>query len=326
MKLIIQIPCYNEENALPETLSSLPREVEGFTQVEWLIINDGSTDKTVEVAREYGADHIITLNKNKGLARAFMEGINACLEQGADVIVNTDADNQYNAGDIPKLTRPVLEGKADIVIGARPIERIKHFSPVKKLLQKLGSFTVRRISNTKVEDAPCGFRAFNRDAAMRLNVFSNYTYTIETIIQAGEKNISIISVPIKVNADLRESRLIKNIPDYIKVSMITMLRFFIVYNPFKYFVFIGMCLFLLGFILGSRFLYFYFTTGSSGHIQSLILSAVLLGMGFQTILTAFLADLFAVNRKLLEDVQYKLRKFENQKKPKIKHNPGKSIF
>lgn len=312
MKLIIQIPCYNEESYLAITLSQLPREVEGFTKVEWLVINDGSTDNTIEIAQRLGVDHIITLNKNKGLARAFMAGIQACLRIGADVVVNTDADNQYNAEDISKLTRPIIEGKADITIGARPIEEIAHFSPIKKLLQKLGSYTLRAVSNTTVADAPCGFRAFSRDAAMRLNVFGSYTYTLETIIQAGEKSMSVISVPIRVNKDLRKSRLIKSIPDYIKRSIITILRFFVVYNPFKYFIYIGFMLFGAGFLIGLRFLYFYFMDGASGHVQSLILSAILLGMGFQTMLVAFLADLLSINRKILEDVQYKLRKLENE--------------
>ncbi len=313
MKLIIQIPCYNEEKSLPETLSTLPREVEGFTKVEWLVINDGCTDNTHEIAEKYGVDHIICFSKNRGLASAFMAGINACLNAGADVIVNTDADNQYNSEDIPKLTTPILEGQADIVIGARPIKEIAHFSPIKKFLQKLGSFTVRLVSNTDVIDAPSGFRAFSKDAAMRMNVFSKYTYTLETIIQAGEKNLSIISVPVKVNKDLRKSRLIKNISDYIKISVLTMLRFFVVYNPFKYFLYIGFVLFLTGLIIGLRFVFFFFIDGGQGHLQSLILSAILLGMGFQTILVAFLADLLAVNRKILEDIQYKLRKLENDR-------------
>ncbi len=313
MKLIIQIPCYNEEESLPETLSQLPREVEGFNKVEWLVINDGCTDNTVETAKKYGVDHIICFNKNKGLASAFMSGINACIALGADVIVNTDADNQYNAEDIPKLTRPVLEGRADIVIGARPIEKIKYFSPLKKLLQKTGSYIVSLVSNTTIIDAPSGFRAFNKDSAMRINVFSKYTYTLETIIQAAEKNMTIISVPVRVNRNLRKSRLVKSLISYIRRSILTLLRFFAVYNPFKYFVIIGSVLFFFGFLIGLRFLYFFVTESGNGHIQSLILSAILLGMGFQTILVAFLADLLAVNRKILEDVQYKLRKLENER-------------
>lgn len=318
MKLIIQIPCYNEEHSLPETLSHLPKEVEGFDKVEWLVINDGSTDNTVEVAKRYGVHHIVSFCGNRGLASAFMAGINAALDLGADVIINTDADNQYNADDIPALTRPILEGRADIVIGARPIEKIKHFSPIKKLLEKLGSLAVRVVSNTSVQDAPSGFRAFSRDAAMRLNVFSKYTYTLETIIQAGEKNLYLVSVPVTVNDNLRKSRLVRNIMDYIKISILTILRFVVVYNPFKYFMLVGFGLFFVGTVIGARYVYFLLLGTPGGHVQSLILAAVLMGMGFQTIMTAFLADLLVVNRKILEDVQYKLRKIENER-GKIKH-------
>lgn len=312
MKLIIQIPCYNEEHSLPETLSRLPKEVEGFDKVEWLVINDGSTDNTAEVAKRYGAHHIVNFARNRGLASAFMAGINAALELGADVIINTDADNQYNADDIPALTRPILEGRADIVIGARPIEKIKHFSPIKKLLEKFGSLAVRVVSNTSVQDAPSGFRAFSREAAMRLNVFSKYTYTLETIIQAGEKNLYLVSVPVTVNDDLRKSRLVRNIMDYIKISILTILRFVVVYNPFKYFMLVGFGLFFVGTVIGARYVYFLLLGTPGGHVQSLILAAILTGIGFQTMMTAFLADLLAVNRKILEDVQYKLRKIETE--------------
>ena len=311
MKLIIQIPCYNEEKTLPITLKELPREVPGFDKVEWLIIDDGSTDRTVEVAKAHGVDYIVRHPKNLGLARAFMTGLDACLKLGADVIVNTDADNQYYAADISKLVQPILEGKAEMVIGARPIEKIKHFSPIKKFLQKLGSWVVRIVSRTDVPDAPSGFRAISREAALKLNVFSEYTYTIETIIQAGQKNMAVVSVPIRVNDEfLRPSRLVKSIPSYIKKSIETIIRIFVVYRPFRFFFTIGLTLFILGFLLGLRFLYYYFTGEGKGHVQSVILSGVLLGMGFQTILVAFLADLLAVNRKLLEEVQYRLRKRE----------------
>ena len=311
MKLIIQIPCYNEEKTLPITLKDLPREVPGFDKVEWLIIDDGSTDRSVEVAKAHGVDYIVRHPKNLGLARAFMTGLDACLKLGADVIVNTDADNQYCAADIPKLVQPILEGKAEMVIGARPIEKIKHFSPVKKFLQKLGSWVVCCVSRTYVPDAPSGFRAISREAALKLNVFSEYTYTIETIIQAGQKNMAVVSVPIRVNDEfLRPSRLIKSIPSYIKRSIETIIRIFVVYRPFRFFFTIGAVLFVLGLLLGLRFLYYYFIGEGKGHIQSVILSGVLLGMGFQTILVAFLADLLSVNRKLLEDIQYRLRKRE----------------
>jgi glycosyltransferase involved in cell wall biosynthesis len=312
MKLIIQIPCYNEEKYLPQTLSRLPREVEGFDRVEWLIIDDGSRDNTVQVARECGADYVLSFSRNKGLSSAYMAGIEESLRRGADVIVNTDADGQYNAEDIEKLTSPILHEGADIVVGERPIGEIEQFSAVKKILQKLGSYAVRKISKTDIPDAPSGFRAINRYAAMKLNVFNNYTYTIETIIQAGRKNMVIVSVPIRVNKVDRPSRLIKNLWSYIRKSTVTMIRIFVVYKPFRFFFSIGMILFFSGFLLGVRFLYFYFFTRGSGHVQSLILAAVLLGMGFQTILVAFLADLLAVNRSLLEDIQYRLRKMEFQ--------------
>ena len=310
MKLIIQIPCYNEEDTLPITLKELPRNVAGFDKVEWLIIDDGSTDRTVEVAKQYGVDHIVRHPKNLGLAKAFLTGLDACLKLGADVIVNTDADNQYCSKDIPKLVKPILEGKAEMVVGARPIEEIAHFSPVKKILQKLGSWVVRVASRTDIPDAPSGFRAISKEAALKLNVFNDYTYTLETIIQAGQKNMAIVSVPIRVNKDLRPSRLVKSIPSYIRKSIITIIRIFVVYRPFRFFVTIGAILFSLGFLLGLRFLYYYFSGNGSGHVQSVILAGVLLGMGFQTILVAFLADLLAVNRKLLEDIQYRLRKME----------------
>lgn len=307
-KLIIQIPCYNEEKTLPKTLKDLPREVEGFDAVEWLVIDDGSTDNTVGTAKEYGVDHIVQFTKNQGLARAFMAGLDACLKLGADVIVNTDADNQYSAKDIPKLIDPILKGRADIVVGARPIEGIEHFSTAKKMLQKMGSWVVRLASKTDIPDAPSGFRAMSKDAAMKLNVFNEYTYTLETIIQAGQKNMAILSVPVEVNQDLRPSRLIKSLFLYILKSLSTVVRIFVVYKPFRFFFSIGLALFVLGFLIGLRFLYYYLTSGGAGHIQSLILAAILLGMGFQTMLVAFLSDLLAVNRRLLEDIQYKLRK------------------
>ncbi|SCC79447.1 glycosyltransferase family 2 protein [Saliniramus fredricksonii] len=308
MKLIIQIPCFNEEQTLPAALSCLPRTIHGVDAVEWLIIDDGSADNTAAVAKANGVDHIVRHIQNKGLAAAFMTGIDACLERGADIIVNTDADNQYEAADIPALIKPILENRAELVIGARPIDTIEHFSPIKKFLQKLGSWVVRSVSRTKVPDAPSGFRAMSRDAACRMVVFSNYTYTLETIIQAGQKNITIASVPVRINKDLRPSRLFKSIPSYICRSIATMLRIFVIYRPFRFFATLGMTLFAVGFLIGLRFVYFYLTGDGSGHIQSLILSGVLLGMGFQTILVAFLADLIAANRRILEDLRYTARR------------------
>ena len=310
MKLIIQIPCFNEQDSLPVTLSHLPREVEGFDQVEWLIIDDGSSDATVEVARANGVDHVVSLPRNQGLAVAFMAGIDASLANGADVIVNTDADNQYDASGIPMLTAPILEQQADIVVGTRPISQTAHFSPIKKLLQKLGSWVVRKASGSTVEDAPSGFRAFSREAALRLNVFSSYTYTLETIIQAGQKNMAIQSVPIATNADLRPSRLLKSIGSYVRRSMATIIRMFVVYKPFQFFIGLGALLFLTGFLIGLRFIYLLIIGDGDGHIQSLILASVLLGIGFQTILVAFIADLLAVNRRLLEELQYRSRRID----------------
>jgi glycosyltransferase involved in cell wall biosynthesis len=302
MKLIIQIPCHNEEASLPITLAELPRQIAGVDEVEVLVVNDGSTDQTVAVARRHGAEHVVGFPRNQGLAKAFMLGVRSALELGADIIVNTDADNQYDARDIPRLVEPIIAGRAEIVVGARPIASIQHFSRVKKLLQRLGSFVVARVSGTRVTDAPSGFRAFSREAAASLNVFSSYTYTLETIIQAGQKNMSIVSVPVRVNADLRPSRLVRSITSYVRRSVTTMLRILVIYQPFRFFITIGSVLFLSGAALGLRFLYYYFGGNGDGHIQSLILAAVLMIIGFQTGLLAFIADLLSVNRRLLEEL------------------------
>ena len=309
IKLIIQIPCYNEAGTLAVALTALPREVPGVDVVEWLVIDDGSTDDTVAVAKACGVDHIVRHSTNRGLAAGFMTGINAALEAGADIIVNTDADNQYCADDIPALVAPILNGEAQYVIGARPIAEIAHFSPLKKLLQKFGSFMVRKFSGTDVQDAPSGFRAMSRETALRLNVFSDYTYTLETIIQAGSKNLVIKNVPVRVNEELRPSRLFKSIPAYIKRSVFTMIRIFVVYQPFRFFFTIGSVLFLLGMVGGCRFLWYFFVLGnSSGKLQSLILTTILLLMGTISIMIAFVADLLAVNRKLLEEIRYNQRR------------------
>jgi len=303
-KLIIQIPCFNEAGTLAITLAELPRSVPGFDSVEWLIIDDGSQDDTVRVALENGVDHVVRHKQNQGLANAFMTGITACLQKGADVIVNTDADNQYCAADIPKLTAPVLSGEADMVVGARPIKDIEHFSPAKKVLQKLGSWAVRITSDTEVADAPSGFRAISRTAAQRLAIFNEYTYTLETLIQAGQRHMLVRSVPIRVNGELRPSRLIKSIPSYIRRSIITIIRIFVIYRPFRFFGTIAALLFGAGLLIGLRFMYYFVSGSGTGHIQSLILASVLLTMGFQTFMVAFLADLLAANRTLLEDVRY----------------------
>ena len=306
MKLIIQIPCLNEAKTLPMVLLALPREVEGFDSVEWLVIDDGSSDNTVEVAKANGVDHVVRHIGNKGLARAFMTGLDACLKRGADVIVNTDADNQYNAAEIPALTLPILQHTAEIVIGTRPIGEMEHFSSLKKLLQKLGSWVVRVASKTDIPDAPSGFRAMTRKAAQQLVVFSDYTYTLETIIQAGQRNITVASVPVRVNDDLRPSRLVKSIPSYLKRSTVTIVRIFIVYRPFRFFAFIGSLLCGVGFLIGLRFIGLYAEGQSEGHAQSLVFAAVVGGVGVQTILIAFLADLLSANRKLLEDIRFKV--------------------
>lgn len=305
MKLIIQIPCYNEAETLALALKSLPREIDGLDEIKWLIINDGSNDNTVDVAKECGVDYIVNFIQNRGLAEGFMAGIKECIKQGADIIVNTDADNQYEAKDIPKLIKPILDNKAEYVIGERPINQTKHFSFMKKMLQKIGSWVVRKASNTLIPDAPSGFRAMSRECAKRLNVYNEYTYTLETIIQAGQKNFAITSVPIRTNEDLRPSKLVSSIPSYIKKSVITIVRIFVVYQPFKFFMSIAIVLFSIGFILGLRFLYYWVTGDGAGHIQSVILSGVLIGMGFQTGLIAFMADLLSVNRKLLEEIKVK---------------------
>ena len=307
MKLIIQIPCYNEAGTLAIALAELPRSVPGFSKVEWLIIDDGSSDETVAVARANGIDHVVRHTRNQGLAKAFMTGIGACLAAGADVIVNTDADNQYNAGDIPALVAPIVQGTADIVVGARPIASIEHFSPVKKMLQKLGSWVVRVASKTEVPDAPSGFRAMSRAAAERLVVFNDYTYTLETIIQAGQKNMAITSVPVRVNGDLRPSRLVKSIPSYLQRSIVTIIRIFVIYRPFRFFLTVGAILCGLGLLVGLRFLAYYLLGDGSGRVQSLILASILLIMGFQTVLIAFVADLLAANRKLLEEIRFRTR-------------------
>jgi glycosyltransferase involved in cell wall biosynthesis len=316
MKLIIQIPCYNEEKTLGKTLSALPREVSGVAVVEWLVVDDGSTDRTVQIAKEHGVDHIVSHPKNRGLAKAFMTGLNTSIKLGADIIVNTDADNQYRAEYIPDLIFPLLEGTADMVIGARPIDETKDFSRVKKILQKLGSWTVRLASGTDIPDAPSGFRAISREAARRLNIFDDYTYTLETIIQAGQKDISITWIPVETNRALRPSKLVKSLPIYIYRSILTIVRIFVVYKPFRFFVVIGSVLLTLGVLIGVRFLYFYYIGQGKGHIQSLILGSILIGIGFQTIMTAFIADLISVNRRLLEDIQFEERERKLNKKDK----------
>jgi len=307
VKLIIQIPCYNEAATLRIALDALPRSIPGVDTIEILIVDDGSADDTVRVAREWGVHHVISHVRNKGLAAAFMTGITNGLALGADIIVNTDADNQYKASDIPRLIEPILKREAEIVIGARPIGDIQHFSPIKKGLQKLGSAVVRWVSDTNVSDAPSGFRAFSRHAAMQINVFTQYTYTLETIIQAGVRNISVVSVPVGTNADLRPSRLVKSIGSYVRRSMATMGHVFVIYRPFRFLGTVAAVLLGAGLLLGMRYLYFVLTGEGKGHVQSVILTAILLIMGFNTLALAILANLISVNRRLMEDVQVHLR-------------------
>ena len=310
MKLIIQIPCYNEAETLEIALNDLPKHIDGIDQIEYLIINDGSSDNTVEVAKNWGVHYVVNFKSNKGLARGFMAGLDACLRNGADIIVNTDADNQYCGADIEKLVRPILEGKSDIVIGERPIDQTEHFSPLKKKLQHIGSWTVRIASNTDIPDAPSGFRAMSRAAALKMNVVNEYTYTLETIVQAGRNKMAITSVPIRTNPELRKSRLFNSMFGYIKKSVLTIIRAFMMYKPLQFFTVIGSIIFLLGAALGIRFLVYFFMGAGAGHIQSLILCSTLLLLGFQTIVIGLLADVISANRKLLEDVQYHVRKMD----------------
>lgn len=308
MKLIIQIPCYNEAETLQIALNDLPRHIEGIDEIEYLIINDGSKDNTVEVAKQWGVNYVVNFRCNKGLARGFMSGLDACLRNGADIIVNTDADNQYNGEDIEKLVRPIIDKKADIVIGERPIDNTEHFSSLKKKLQHVGSWTVRVASKSDIPDAPSGFRAYSREAALRLNVTNEYTYTLETIIQAGRNKMAMTSVPVRTNPELRKSRLFHSMFAYVKRSMVTIIRAFMMYKPMKFFGAIGLVLFLIGVATGIRFLVYLFMGSGGGHIQSLIFAAVMLLIGFQTIMIGLQADVIAANRKLLEDIQYHVRR------------------
>lgn len=286
------------------TLGQLPRQLQGVDKVEWLVVDDGSTDRTTDVARAHGVDHVIAHPKNLGLARAFTTGLEACLARGADIIVNLDADNQHRSEDIPELLRPILEGRADIVIGARLVDDIDDYTTVRRILHRIGSWAVRLASGTDIPDAPSGFRALSREAAMRTRVYSRYTYTLETIIQAGQRGLSITWVPVRTNPASRPSRLIRSTPFYVLNCLMTIIRIFVVYRPFRFFCSIGLLLFLSGTLLGVRYLWLAFVLGSRGHVQSLILASILVGIGFQTIIVAFVADLLSINRRLAEDNRY----------------------
>jgi len=310
VKLMIQVPCFNEARTLPDVLRDLPKALAGFDSVEVLVIDDGSSDGTADVARQGGADHVVRLPENRGLATAFGRGLQECLRLGADVIVNTDGDNQYQAEDIPHLLRPVVDGKADMVVGDRRIDTIPHFSALKKRLQKMGSWVVRWASGTGVPDATSGFRALSREAAMQLVVFSSYTYTLETIIQAGRKGLVVASVPVRTNPQQRESRLIRSLPIYLVQSAITILRIFIMYEALRVFLTLGTLPFLAGVALVARFFYFYMIGDGAGHVQSLVIAALLVVLGVQTFLLGLLADLIARNRHLSEETNYRLKKIE----------------
>lgn len=313
MKLIIQIPCYNEAETLEIALNDLPKTLGGIEEIEYLIINDGSQDETVEVARNWGVNHIVSFKQNKGLAKGFMAGLDGCLRNGADIIVNTDADNQYCAEDIQKLIQPILDGKADMVVGARPIDETEHFSFLKKKLQHFGSWVVRRASNTDIPDAPSGFRAFSREAAMRMNVVNDYTYTLETIVQAGREKIPITSIPIRTNGELRPSRLFSSIWGYVKKSMLTILRAYMMYKPLKCFTYLAIPPIVFGVAIGIRFLFYYYQGQGDGHVQSLILACTLTIIGFLTFMIGLLADVLAANRKVLQETQYLVRRMEYDK-------------
>ncbi len=310
MKLIIQIPCYNEAETLEIALNDLPKKIDGIDEIEYLIINDGSADNTVEVAKNWGVHYVVNFKRNKGLAKGFMAGLDACLRNGADIIVNTDADNQYCGADIEKLVKPILEGKSDIVIGERPIDQTEHFSPVKKKLQHFGSWVVRKASKTEIPDAPSGFRAYSRDAAMRMNVINEYTYTLETIVQAGRNKIACISVPIRTNGELRPSRLFNSMMGYVKKSMLTIIRAFMMYRPLQFFITLGGVLAAVGVAIGVRFVYYFAIGQGNGHTQSLILASMMIILGVMTGIVGLQADIIAGNRKLLEDIQYHVRKLD----------------
>ncbi|QDG39187.1 glycosyltransferase family 2 protein [Alteromonas mediterranea] len=312
MKLIIQIPCYNEEHTLPQTVKDLPTHIEGIDVIEYMIIDDGSKDNTVEVAKSLGVHHIVRNKNNRGLARTFRKGIDECLKRGADIIVNTDGDNQYAGWDVAKLVVPILEGKADVVVGDRKTQDIEHFSPLKKLLQKVGSYVVKKVSGVEVPDAVSGFRAYSREAVLQLNIISPFSYTIEALIQSGKKHMAVTHVPVETNAKTRESRLFTSIPKFIERQLTTIVRMYTMYQPLRVFVLIGALITLVGLIPIIRFLIFYMMGDGNGHLQSLILGGVLTVLGIITFLIAILADLINFNRQLIEQTLEKVRRMELQ--------------
>ena len=309
-KLIIQIPCLNESATLPETLNDLPKNIPGIDIIEILVIDDGSTDNTASVAREHGVHHVIRFKRNRGLAAAFAAGLDACLKHGADFIVNTDADNQYSGADVAKLLEPLVGGHADVTIGDRNISSLKHLPIIRRILQRLGSWVVRQVSSTNVPDSTSGFRAYTREAALSMTLVSEFSYTLESIIQAGKKRLAIAHVLIDTNPKTRESRLFKSVASYVKKSAATIIRVYAMYEPLKIFTYIGIVFFGAGFAISLRFLYFYLNNAGQGHLQSLILSAVLMIVGFQVLLIGLVADVISGNRKLIEDLVYRVRKME----------------
>ena len=310
MKLIVQIPCFNEEGTLPETLADLPREISGVDEVEWLVIDDGSSDRTVEVARAGGVSHIVRLTNNKGLAAAFQAGLDACLKLGADIVVNTDADNQYKGADIPKLVAPILAGEADMVIGDRETDQIEHFSPLKKRLQRFGSAVVRRASNTNVPDTTSGFRAYNREAALQMSVVSKFTYTLESIIQAGKQTVAIDHVPIRTNPKTRESRLFPSMWAYVRRNSASIFRIYALYEPLRVFTAAAVVVAIVAAVIWARFLWFFFSGEGGGHIQSLILGSTLFIVAVQFVALGVLGDILAGSRILQQRILERVRRVE----------------
>jgi glycosyltransferase involved in cell wall biosynthesis len=310
MKLIIQIPCFNEELTLPQTFRDLPTIIEGVDDIEVLIVDDGSRDGTVQVARDLGVHHVVRLTRNMGLATAFVKGLEAALLLGADIIVNTDGDNQYRGADIVSLVRPILDGTAEIVVGDRGVMEVAEFSPLKRQLQRLGSLVVKAASGVDTPDATSGFRALSREAALRTIILSQYSYTLESLIQAGARRLAILYVPIKSNPQTRKSRLMRSIPDYLFNSGSIIIRTYTMYRPLRVFLLLGMALMIPGLALGGRFIYFYAQGQGAGHVQSLILTAILVIVGLQICLIGLLADLVGFNRKILEETLYRLRRLE----------------
>ena len=310
MKLIVQIPCLNEESSIEKTIKDVPRIIDGISSVEILVLDDGSSDRTSEIAKKAGANYVFRSNNTKGLARTFMAGLDACMQFGADIIVNTDGDNQYNGKDIPRLITPILDGRADIVVGDREINSIEHFSSIKKILQKLGSWVVCKLSGTDIPDTTSGFRAYSKEAALRLNIISPYTYTLESIIQAGKKHLNITHIPIKSNPPVRKSRLFSSMPMYIKRQVVTIFRMYAMFQPLRVFFYLGIGLCTVGMFAIVRYLYFYFTGDGSGHIQSLIISSICVILGFMIFMIGIVADIISFNRQLIENTLFKVRKIE----------------